>query len=135
MSANVLPIAAALLAAVAATSTAFAAEPNLTANLWSIVEMEGKRVPAPATINFTRVRWLGVQTPCGALSGWYRRSGTTLSIHIAGRARHEIGYRSSCQGIDYQLLLGRVRSYKTDGDSLVFLGQDDKPIARLSKKK
>ena len=128
-------LAAALLAAVAMTPAALAADPSLTAGEWSIIEMEGKPVPTPATINFTRVRWLGVQTSCGPLSGWYRRSGGTLSIHIAGRARHEIGYRSSCQGIDYQLLLGRVRTYKADGDSLVFLGQDDKPIARLSKKK
>jgi hypothetical protein len=130
-----LRTAAALLATAALTPAALAADPSLTAGEWSIVEMDGKRVPTPATMNFTRVRWLGLQTPCGPLSGWYRHSGTTLNIHIAGRARHEIGYRSSCQGIDYQLLLGRVRTYKADGDSLVLLGQGDKPVARLIKKK
>ena len=36
------------------------------------------------------------------------RSGTVLTIHITGRARHELGYGSPCHGIDYQL--GRVRS-------------------------
>ena len=94
----------------------------------------GQAPPAPATIDFTRVRWLGANTACGPLSGWYRHSGTSLRIHITGSGRFQATRGSPCQGIDYQLLLGRVRSYKADGDGLVFLGQDDKPIARLIKK-
>jgi hypothetical protein len=122
------------MASAVLTPTALATDPSLTTGQWSIVEMEGKRLRAPATISFTRVRWLGANTACGALSGWYRHSGTSLRIHITGSGRFQATHGSPCQGIDYQLLLGRVRSYKADGDGLVFLGQDDKPIARLIKK-
>ena len=51
---------------------AHAAEPSLTAGQWSIVEMDGKPIQGPATMDFTRLRWLSVQTPCGPVSGWYR---------------------------------------------------------------
>ena len=135
MSPNAKRATAALMAAIAVASTAFAAEPSLTASHWSIVEMDGKRVRTPATINFTRIRWLGMNTVCGPLSGWYRQSGVKLRIHIIGDTLYSASYGSPCQGIDDQLPLGRVRTYQTDGDSLVFLGQDDKPIARLIKKK
>ena len=135
MSRNAKRATAALLALVAATATAFAAEPSLTANLWSIVEMDGKRVGKPATIRFTRIRWLGMNTACGPLSGWYRRSGSTLRIHIIGDTLYSGSYGSPCQGIDYQLLLGRVRTYQADGGGFILLGTDDKPIARLIEKK
>jgi hypothetical protein len=62
-------------------------------------------------------------------------SGAVLPIHIAGRARHRLGYGSPCHGIDYQLLLGRVRSYKVEGDDLVFLNDPEKPVARLTRSK
>jgi hypothetical protein len=97
--------------------------------------MDGKLVQGPVTMNFTRLRWLGVQTPCGPVSGWYRHAGAVLTIHIVGRARHEIGNGSPCRGIDYQLLLGRVRSYKAEGNGLVFLNAQGKSVARLTRKK
>ena len=89
---------------------------------------------ATATTNFTRLRWLGVQTPCGPLSGWYRHSGVSLRIHIIGRARYGIAHGSPCRGIDYQVLLGRVRSYKVEGDGVVLLNARGRAVARLAKK-
>jgi hypothetical protein len=127
-------IAASLLAMVALAAAA-AADPGLTTGEWTIVEMGGKRLRAPATINFTRVRWLGANTACGALWGWYRQSGASLKIHIPGRARYAAGSGSPCHGIDFQLLLGRVRSFKADGDGLVFLNGQEKTVARLTRKK
>ena len=134
MSFNAMWTSTALLALAVATA-AVAAEPDLTANRWSIVEMDGKRVGKPATITFTRIRWLGMNTACGPLSGWYRRSGTTLRIHIIGDALYSGSYGSPCDGIDYQLLLGRVRTCQADGGGFILLGKDDKPIARLVEKK
>jgi hypothetical protein len=125
----------ALLLAAALSPAASAAEPDLTTGQWSIVEMDGKRIQGPATMNLTRLRWLGVQTPCGPVSGWYRHSGAALTIHIIGRARLQIGHGSPCRGIDYQLLLGRVRGYKAEGDNLVFLNAQGKSVARLTRKK
>jgi hypothetical protein len=127
-------IAALLLAGIAAP-TAYAAQPYLTTGQWTIVEMGGKRARTPATINFTRVRWLGLETSCGPLWGWYRWSGTSLRIHISGRGRLDVSSGSPCQGIDYRLLLGRVRSFSHETDQLVFLSQDGKPVARLVQKK
>lgn len=126
-------IALFLVAAMAAPA-AYAAQPDLTTGQWSIVEMGGRRLRTPATINFTRVRWLGLNTSCGPLWGWYRSSGTSLRIHISGRARSEVSSGSPCQGIDYRLLLGRVRSFSQESDRLVFLGEDGKPVARLVQK-
>jgi len=103
-------VVVAQLALAALAPAAHSAEPSLTAGQWSIVEMDGKPIQGPATMDFTRLRWLSVQTPCGPVSGWYRHSGAVLTIHITGRARHELGYSSPCRGIDYQLLLGRARS-------------------------
>lgn len=128
-------MAAALLMLAALTPAAHAAEPSLTSGQWTIVEMDGKPIQGPATMDFTRLRWLSVQTPCGPVSGWYRHSGTVLTIHITGRARHELGYGSPCHGIDYQLLLGRVRSYKVDADDLVFLNDQEKAVAKLTRSK
>ena len=48
--------------------------------------------------------------PLRAGIGLVPHSGRVLTIHITGRARHELGYGSPCHGIDYQLLLGRARS-------------------------
>jgi hypothetical protein len=124
-----------LLALAVATAAAVAAEPSLIANPWSIVEMEGKRLRTPATITFTRIRWLGMNTACGPLSGWYRQSGAKLRIHIIGDTLYSASYGSPCHGIDYQLLLGRVRTTQADGGGLLLLGKDDKPIARLIEKK
>jgi hypothetical protein len=116
-------------------TVASAAEPSLTTGQWSIVEMGGKRLRTPATINFTRVRSLGLNTSCGPMWGWYRWSGSTLRIHIPGKGRYEAGSGSPCQGIDYRVLLGRVRSFNLDGDRLTFLSDDGKPVARLMQKK
>lgn len=126
---------AALLVLAATASDAQAAEPDLTAAQWSIAEIGGKRLRSPATINFTRVRWLGLNTSCGAVWGWYRRSGADLRIHITGQGRYQGLSASPCQGIDYRLLLGRVRSFSQESDKLTFLGTDGKPIARLVRKK
>ena len=84
------------------TLVAHAADPSLTSVQWTVVEMDGKPIQGAATMDFTRLRWLSVQTPCEPVSGWYRRSGTVLTIYITGRARHELGYGSPCHGIDYQ---------------------------------
>ena len=116
------------------TLVAHAADPSLTSVQWTVVEMDGKPIQGAATMDFTRLRWLSVQTPCGPVSGWYRRSGTVLTIYITGRARHELGYGSPCHGIDYQLLLGRVRSYKAEGDNLVLLNEQEKPISQADEK-
>ena len=105
----VLRLAAVWLVAGTALS-AHAAEPNLTTGQWSIVEMGGKPLRTPATINFTRARWLGLNTSCGPLWGWYTRSGAALRIHIAGRGRFQAQSGSPCQGVDYHLLLGRIQS-------------------------
>lgn len=94
--------------------------------------MGGKRVRAPATINFTRIRWLGLNTACGPLWGWYRRSGTMLRIHITGSGRFQAGSGSPCNGVDYRIQLGRVRSYSAAPDSLLLLDQEGKAIARLA---
>jgi hypothetical protein len=123
------------LALIALTPAVHAADPSLTSGQWTIVETDGKPIQGPATMDFTRLRWLSVQTPCGPVSGWYRHSGAVLTIHITGRARHELGYGSPCHGIDYQLLLGRVRSYKVEGDNLVFLNEQEKAVAKLTRSK
>lgn len=133
MNAVAMRMLQALVAAAAFVAAAHAAEPSLTAHQWSILEMDGKRVRAPATVSFTRVRWLGVGTPCGSLWGWYRQSGTALKMHIAGRTRYQLGYGSPCRGIDYQLLLGRVRSFTLEGDRLVLWGDGGKAVARLAR--
>jgi heat shock protein HslJ len=128
-------MATALLVSVVLTPAALAAEPSLTSGQWTIVEMDGKPIQGTATMDFTRLRWLSVQTPCGPVSGWYRHSGAVLTIHITGKARHELGYGSPCHGIDYQLLLGRVRSYKVEGDDLVLLNEQEKAVAKLTRGK
>lgn len=133
MSPNVMRSAAALLTTAMLAGTPLAAEPSLVAGQWSIVEMGGKRMRAPATINFTRVRWLGLNTPCGPLWGWYRRSDTTLRIHVTGTTRFQYSSGSPCHGIDYRVQLGRVRSYSVEADSLVLLNQEGKAIARLER--
>jgi hypothetical protein len=130
----ILRLAAVWLVAGTALS-AHAAEPNLTTGQWSIVEMGGKPLRPPATINFTRARWLGLNTSCGPLWGWYRRSGTALRIHIAGRGRFQAQSGSPCRGIDYHLLLERVRSFSQESDALALLSSDGRPIARLVPKK
>ena len=61
-----------LLMCVVVAQLAQAAEPSLTSGQWSIVEMDGKPIQGAATMDFTRLRWLSVQTPCGPVSGWYR---------------------------------------------------------------
>ena len=131
--------AAALLATIVSSWPPGAADPSLTAGLtagrWDIVEMSGKRVQPPATLNFTRVRWLGLNTACGPSWGWYRLSGATLRIHITGNGRFQAGSAPQCRGVDYQLLLGRVRSFDRDGDRLTFLNSDGKAIARLMQTK
>jgi hypothetical protein len=65
-------VVVAQLALAALAPAAHAAEPSLTSGQWSIVEMDGKPIQGPATMDFTRLRWLSVQTPCGPVSGWYR---------------------------------------------------------------
>jgi hypothetical protein len=65
-------VVVAQLALAALAPAASATEPNLTSGQWSIVEMDGKAIQGPATMDFTRLRWLSVQTPCGPVSGWYR---------------------------------------------------------------
>jgi len=95
--------------------------------------MEGKPIGSTATINFTRVRWLSAKTPCGALWGWYRQSGSALSIHIAGRGRWQTSYGSPCRGIDYQLLLGRVRSFTLEADRLLLRTGSGQAIAILMR--
>jgi hypothetical protein len=112
-----------------------AAQPDLTTGHWSIVEIGGKRLRSLPTINFTRVRWLGLNTSCGPLWGWYRRWGANLRIHLPGGSRYQTGSGSPCQGIDFRLLLGRVRTFTQEGDKFTFLGADGKPIARLMAKK
>jgi hypothetical protein len=130
-----LTLGIALLAGVIVAPAAAAAQSDLTTGHWSIVEMDGKRLRSPATINFTRVRWLSLNTSCGALWGWYRQSGTSLRIHIAGAGRYATSSGSPCQGIDYRLLLGRVRSFGQESDKLTLLSKDGRPIARLIPKK
>jgi heat shock protein HslJ len=124
---------AVLLATSTMTPAALAAEPSLTSSQWSIVQMDGKPIQGTATMDFTRLRWLSVQTPCGPVSGCYRHSGAVLTIHITGRARHELGYGSPCRGIDYQLLLGRVRTYKVEGNNLLFSNEQEKAVAKLTR--
>jgi hypothetical protein len=126
--------AAAFAALAVFNAAASAAEPDLATGKWRMVEIGGQHPRAPATVNFTRVRWLGINTSCGPLWGWYRRSGTTLRIHIPGKGRHEGSSGSPCQGVDYRLLLGRVRSFRQETDGFALLGQDGMPIARLVPK-
>jgi len=129
---HVIRVAAVVLAIAGAAPAPSLAEPALSASQWSIVELGGKRVRGIATLNFTRLRWLGLETPCGAFWGWYRQSGPALKIHVT-RQRYAPG--PLCQGIDYQLLLGRVRSYQAEGDGLVFANEQGKIIARLARTK
>ena len=129
------PAVVTLLATIAASAVAHAAEPSLTAGGWSVVEMAGKRLRTPATIDFTRVRWLDIKTACGPLWGWYRQSGASLKIHIPGQTRYVVGSGSPCRGIDFRLLLGRVRSYEAEADSLVLLNDAGKAVARLARRK
>jgi hypothetical protein len=126
-------MATSLFTAVIFSTTVQAAEPGLTTGPWSIVEMGGKPIRPAATINFRRIRWLGVKTPCGTLWGWYRQSASALNIHIAGRGRWGIDYGSPCRGIDYQLLLGRVRSFTLDADRLLLRTGSGQTIAILMR--
>ena len=125
--------AAVVLVAMVLAAIAHAAEPNLTTGQWRIVEIGGKRVRVPSTMNFTRVGWLGVKTPCGPLWGWYRRSGTAIKIHIVGTGRREIAFGSPCQGTDYQLLLGRVRCFAVEDHRLVFRSDSGRALVRLER--
>lgn len=128
-------VAAASMTLAASTAATIAAEPDLATGKWSIVEIGGKRLRIPATINFTRIRWLGLNTSCGPLWGWYRLSGATLRIHLPGEGRYQTRSGSPCQGVDYRVLLGRVRSFSLEGDRVTFLGSDGRPVARLVHKK
>jgi hypothetical protein len=67
---STMRLAAALLATLAWSAAAEAADPGLSTGQWSIVEMAGKRVRPPATRNCTRVRWLGLKTAGGPSWGW-----------------------------------------------------------------
>jgi hypothetical protein len=128
-------LAPALAALLAVAAAPLAAQPDLTTGEWNILEIGGKRPRSPATINFTRARWLGLNTNCGAAWGWYRRSGEDLRIHVTGRGRHQGPTASPCQGIDYRLLLGRVRTFGHQSDQLMLFGDGGAPVARLALKK
>lgn len=56
-----------------------------------------------------------------------------LSIHIAGKARRDIGSGPLCRGLDYQLLLGRVRSFTLEDDRLLLRNAAGMTIARLMR--
>jgi hypothetical protein len=124
-----------LLAGVIVPAAAQAPERGLTRGSWSMVEIGGKPVRPPATAGFTRVGWLSVRTPCGPLWGWYRQSDSALNIRIAGRGRWQAGSGSPCRGIDYQLQLGRVRSFTLAADRLVLTGGDGGAIAILVRQR
>ena len=132
---RMMRLAAVVLVLAGAAPAASAAEPRLAAGQWNILELGGKRIRGTATMNFTRLRWLGIKTPCGPLWGWYSQSGPTLKIHIPGSTRYVVGDGSPCHGLDYRSLLGRVRSYQADGDGLTFANEEGKVIARLARAK
>ena len=132
---RMMRLAAVALVLAGAAPAASAAEPGLAAGQWTILELGGKRIRGTATMNFTRLRWLGINTPCGSLWGWYRQSGSALSIHVAGDTRFTMDNGSPCHGLDYRSLLGRVRSYEADGDGLTFANEEGKVIARLARAK
>jgi hypothetical protein len=112
-----------------------AAEPGLTTSYWSLVELNGRPIRGEAIVNFTRVGWMGVNTPCGPLWGWYRQSGMDLSIQIAGGGRWQMDPGSPCHGVDYRLLLARVRSFTLESDRLVLRTATGGAIARLVRKR
>jgi hypothetical protein len=126
-------VAVVALLAAAGTGAVHASEPNLTTGSWSLVELNGRPIRGEATVNFTRIGWIGVKTPCGPLWGWYRQSTAALSIQIAGGGRWQ-GTGSPCHGLDYRLLLGRVRSFTLEGDRLLFRNAAGGALARLVRK-
>lgn len=104
------------------------ARASLAGSQWRVVEIDGMKVSG--TVRFTQTTIRG-RIPCNAYFGAFREreDGITIAglnvtrMMCPGTTLHERGLVER---------LGRARSYRVDGSSLLLMDADGRAVARLS---
>lgn len=112
-----------------------AASPRASGRLagteWRIVEIHGAKVVGGGTLRFTQSTVRG-KADCNAFFGAFRENAD--AIEIGGLNAMPMGCAGRTEG-EQSLLSGleRAKSYRVDGNSLLLIDADGKPLLRLSE--
>ena len=103
---------------------------RLAGSEWRIVEIGGAKIAGGGTLRFTQTSIRG-KAPCNTFFGAFRERQGTVEIAGINETRMSCSGRMEAERV---LLdgLGRVRAYRVDGNSLLLIDGDGRPVVRLA---
>ena len=107
------------------------ASSRLAGTEWRIVEIDGAKVVGGGTLRFTQSTVRG-KADCNAFFGAFREKADAIEIAGLNTTRMACAGRTEAE---QSVLSGleRAKSYRVDGNGLLLIDGDGKPLLRLSE--
>ena len=103
---------------------------GLAGSAWQVVEISGTRTPGAGTVRFTQSTVRG-KAACNTFVGAFRQSENAIEIGGLSETRMLCSGRMDLERA-FLDALGRARSYRPDGATVLLLDGAGQPLVRLA---